>query len=67
MAISLAQRFPNLVAAVIVENTFLSVDDMVDHLMPAVAWLKGLILRMHWDSCNKITKLEQPIMFISGL
>lgn len=67
VAISLAHRFPKLVSAVIVENTFLSIDAMVDHLMPAVAWLKGLVLRMHWDSCTKIIDLEQPIMFISGI
>jgi pimeloyl-ACP methyl ester carboxylesterase len=66
VAISLAERFPTLVAGVIVENTFLSIDAMVDHLMPAVAWLKGLVLRMHWDSFKKIATLSQPIMFISG-
>lgn len=66
VSIALAHKFPKLVSAVIVENTFLSIDRMVDHLMPRIAPLKGLVLRMHWDSEKKIKELKQPIMYISG-
>ena len=37
-------------AGVIVENTFLSIAKMVDTLMPLVAPLKPLVLRIGWDS-----------------
>lgn len=66
MSISLAHRWPDLVKAVVVENTFLSVGAMVDKLMPFAKSIKGLILRINWDSDNKIQKVKQPIMFISG-
>lgn len=66
VAISLAERFPQQVSAVIVENTFLSVGAMVDVLMPLLAPLKSLVLRIGWHSDLKIRQLRQPIMFISG-
>lgn len=53
-------------AAVIVENTFLSISHMVDALMPAIAPLKFLVLTMKWDSSVKIQSLAVPIMFIAG-
>jgi abhydrolase domain-containing protein 13 len=67
VAISLAARYPNIVRAVVVENTFLSIPAMVDQLMPVVSSLKGLILNIKWDSDVKIKELQQPILFISGL
>ena len=66
MAISLAHRWPDLVKAVVVENTFLSIPAMVDKLLPFARHFKALILRISWDSDVKISKLKQPIMFISG-
>ncbi len=66
VAISLANRHPNDVHGVIVENTFLSVSAMVDKLMPVINILKPLILRIKWDNEDKIQRIKQPIMFISG-
>ena len=66
VCVSLAKRYPDLVDAVILENTFLSVSAMVDRLMPYVAVFKSLILRIKWNSDELIGDLKQPIMFISG-
>lgn len=66
VSFSLAHRHPNLVAGVIVENTFLSVSAMVDKLMPFLTPIKWLVLNIKWDSDVKIKTLKQPIMFISG-
>lgn len=66
VAISLAQRLPALVSAVVVENTFLSVGDMVDVLMPFLKHIRRFVLRMNWDSHLKIAELKVPIMFIAG-
>jgi alpha-beta hydrolase superfamily lysophospholipase len=66
VAISLAHRLPALVSAVVVENTFLSVGDMVDVLMPFLKHIRRFVLRMNWDSHVKIAELKVPIMFIAG-
>lgn len=66
VAISLAHKFPQLVAGVVVENTFTSVSGMVDVLMPVLTPLKQWLLFMKWNSDEKIQQLTQPIFFISG-
>ena len=67
VSIALAARRPDDIQAVIVENTFLSVSAMVDTLMPAVAFLKSIVLRIGWNSGSLIGTLKQPILFISGM
>lgn len=57
----------SLVAGVVVENTFTSIEGMVDHLMPWVAPFKALLLRMHWSSVEDIARIRAPILFVSGL
>ena len=66
VAISLAQRYPVLVSGVVVENTFLSVGDMVDVLMPFLKHIRQYVLTMNWDSHVKVADLKMPIMFIAG-
>ena len=66
VAIYLANKYPDNVKGVILENTFLSVAAMVDVLMPYVSWMKSLVLRIGWNNLNDIKNLLQPIMFISG-
>lgn len=66
VAISLAQKYPTLVHAIIIENTFLSISSMVDVLMPFLSVFKSLVLRIKWDSDVKIQQLRQPTLFISG-
>lgn len=67
VSVYLAEKFPNKVAAVVVENTFLSIGAMVDILMPFLSPLKPLVLKIKWDSDNKIQHVKQPILFISGM
>lgn len=54
-------------SAIIVENTFASIGDMVSVLFPYVSFLKGLILRLKWESNIKIKEITKPILFVSGL
>lgn len=63
---SLAHRHPDLVDGIILENTFLSISAMVDRLLPYIAFAKRLVLRIDWNSDEKIQKLKQAILFISG-
>ena len=53
-------------AGVIVENTFTSISAMVDHLMPFIAPLKFLVLRIGWNSATVVPNLNVPILFIMG-
>jgi pimeloyl-ACP methyl ester carboxylesterase len=52
--------------AVVAENTFLSIPAMVDQVMPLVAPLKGLVLRMYHDNGALAPKIQQPVLLISG-
>ncbi|KAG7337228.1 alpha/beta fold family hydrolase [Nitzschia inconspicua] len=61
-----AQQNQIPVAGVIVENTFTSIPAMVDHLMPFIAPLKGLILKMKWDSEVIVSTLQCPVMYLAG-
>lgn len=66
VCVSLAHRRPDKIAAIVLENTFLSISAMVDVLMPAVAFAKNLVLRIGWDSSSLIGGLKCSILFISG-
>jgi len=61
-----ATRAPGEVAGVILENTFTSIADMVDRLMPLVAPLKRWLLRIRWASVDLIGRVEAPFLFVGG-
>jgi pimeloyl-ACP methyl ester carboxylesterase len=61
-----AQQKNISLAGVIVENTFMGISAMVDHLMPLVAPLKGLILKMKWDSTVIVPNLQCPVLYLAG-
>ncbi|CAM9443651.1 unnamed protein product [Phaeothamnion confervicola] len=66
VAIAAADAAPSKVAAVVVENTFLSVPHMVDVVMPLLRPLKPLVLRMKWPSDERMPRLVQPVLFVAG-
>lgn len=49
----------------ILENTFTSIPDMIDHLMPLISFAKSLC-RNRWRSIDHIDAVEVPTLFISG-
>ncbi len=59
------KSYPPL-AGVIVENTFLSISEMVDHLMPYVAPFKLLVLRMDWNSGVIAPMIRIPTLLLAG-
>jgi len=61
-----ARRRDIPIAGVMVENTFTSISDMVDHLMPVVAPFKALVLRIRWDSTRIVPHLRTPLLFLAG-
>jgi hypothetical protein len=53
-------------AGIIVENTFLSISEMVDHLMPYVKLFKPLVLRLNWDSSVLVPNIRAPTLYLAG-
>jgi pimeloyl-ACP methyl ester carboxylesterase len=61
-----ARRHQLPLAGVALENTFLSISAMVDHLMPYLTPIKPLVLNIHWDSSKLIGQLQVPLLFLCG-
>jgi len=61
-----AQREGMDLAGLVVENTFVSIPRMVDHLMPLVAIFKDLVCRIYWDSGKVVGGLDLPVLYLSG-
>ena len=66
VAVDLAARNPDRLAALVVENSFTSVPDMVDIVLPALRYFKFLS-RNQWSSEEKISAIQMPTLFLSGL
>ncbi|CAI5737019.1 unnamed protein product [Peronospora destructor] len=67
VSVYLAKKEPSRVAAIILENTFLSISAMVDALMPFLTYVKSVVLRIYWNNELDIQKVKQPILFIAGI
>ena len=66
VAAQLAMKSSNHIKGVILENTFTSIGEMVDALMPTVAVFKGLIQRVFYPTIDRIGKITCPILFVRG-
>jgi len=67
IATQLAMKHSNRFRGMIVENTFTSIADMVDQIMPHVAPFKMFIQRIFYPTVDRINKVTCPILFIRGL
>lgn len=57
----------SVVRALILENTFTSISDMVDKLFPMVTPCKRVVLRIYWPTLDRIRELSRiPTLFLSG-
>ena len=54
------------IRGLLLENTFTNISDMVSAVMPKIAFLKNLVLRIDWPSAERIKSLTCPILFIAG-
>eukprot|EP00164_Ancoracysta_twista_P006761 GFYU01009480.1.p1 GENE.GFYU01009480.1~~GFYU01009480.1.p1 ORF type:complete len:338 (-),score=32.19 GFYU01009480.1:163-1176(-) len=70
VALSLAssEHVNGKLKAVIVENTFTSVADMIDELYPVLAYgfVKKYLLNNRWESSNAVPVITAPMLFLSG-
>lgn len=60
----MTKQLARRVRGVILENTFTSIADMVDHIFPKLKFFKGLVQRNFWPSIDRIRSIEHPILFI---
>ena len=51
------------IKGLIIENTFLSLDDLIDKMFPFLKYIKSFVLRNHWPSKNRIKNIKFPILF----
>lgn len=68
VAIDLAMARSGKLAGVIVENTFTSISDMVDCLMPWLSPIKPFVLKIGWNSKQALatSRLNMPFLFLAG-
>jgi len=66
VATYLAEKYRSMILALILENTFTNIESMVDQHMGFLKYVKSLVLRNHWNSLERIKKIECPILFIYG-
>ena len=57
----------NSLKGLIIENTFTSISDMVDQLMPMVAIFKKFIQRLFYPTIDRIGSVTCPILFVRGM
>lgn len=48
----------------ILENTFTSMENVVNHLIPKISIFTKMILKNKWKSDENIQKIHSPILFI---
>ena len=67
VAINLAADNKHVPAALILENTFLSVKSLIPHLVAPLAFL-DFLLHQHWNSAERLATLpaDIPILFLAG-
>ncbi|CAD8052803.1 unnamed protein product [Paramecium primaurelia] len=64
---AMTQNIAKGIRGVILENTFTSIDDMVDVIFPKLKFFKSILLKNHWLSIQKIGQITQPILFIYSM
>jgi len=65
VALHLAAQNQSRVKAVMVENTFTSITDMIDVVLPFLKYVKRLCT-IGWTNIDIVRNIEVPILFLSG-
>ena len=59
-------KYANMIDGIILENTFTSIPDLVDHNFFGFKFIKSLFLRIEWSTIDIIPKIEIPLFFVTG-
>ncbi|KAL9937318.1 hypothetical protein V8E36_003727 [Tilletia maclaganii] len=65
VAVDVASRPSNKIAAVILENTFLSIPELIPHVLPPLRPF-AFLCREIWATGTLIRLLRMPVLFLSG-
>eukprot|EP00741_Cyanophora_paradoxa_P005664 tig00000939_g5491.t1 len=65
VACYLAHENPGAIYACILENTFTSIEDMIDVVLPVLKPFK-ILCRNHWPNGERVPRLKCPLLFLSG-
>ncbi|KAE8213300.1 hypothetical protein CF327_g3154 [Tilletia walkeri] len=65
VAVDVASRPSNKIAAVILENTFLSIPELIPHVLPPLRPF-SFLCREVWATGSLIRSLRMPVLFLSG-
>jgi len=65
VAVHIGKSYSDNIAAVILENTFTSVPDMMKLMFPMLTWFSFLCTNK-WDSLESIKSFVKPTLFLSG-
>ena len=60
------QQAPDLFRGLMLENTFTSISEMVDHLYPFITPFKKYLLKIGWNNDKMVADLKLPIFFVAG-
>lgn len=66
IALAASPKARGLVRGLVVENTFTSIDNMIDVVFPVLRFAKPLN-RNKWNSYSEISKIEVPILFMRSV
>ncbi|WBW72970.1 palmitoyl-(protein) hydrolase [Schizosaccharomyces osmophilus] len=67
VALSLASKNESLISALVLENTFTSIKDMIPTVFPYIGTLLSHFCTEKWESVRAIRNLhELPVLFLSG-
>jgi fermentation-respiration switch protein FrsA (DUF1100 family) len=64
VSIYVSERLKPNIKGIILENTFSSMGDMVDHLFPIVKNVKFFLLKNKWPTKDRIKNISYPILFM---
>eukprot|EP00455_Lapot_gusevi_P024909 TRINITY_DN2602_c0_g2_i4.p1 TRINITY_DN2602_c0_g2~~TRINITY_DN2602_c0_g2_i4.p1 ORF type:complete len:218 (-),score=23.03 TRINITY_DN2602_c0_g2_i4:20-673(-) len=69
VAISVAAhpQYAHKIRGTIVENTFTCISEVCDQVFPLLKYIKPFVLRMDWPSLRRMSSVQAPILFLSGL
>lgn len=63
-AIYAQSKLKKPIKGVIIENTFMSLSDLVDDIFPFIKYFKRFLLKNHWETKKIIGNIDVPIFFI---
>jgi pimeloyl-ACP methyl ester carboxylesterase len=66
VSIYTAAKYPDLFRGIVLENTFTSIPDMIDEHFFFAKYFKGLILNNFWTSIDLVSRIQKPMLFITG-